>query len=369
MDETANLGLPYIMPAQAQKHVTHNEAIRALDAIVQIGVLDRDLATPPGSPSDGDRYIIAISASGNWSGKDNQIAAWQDNAWNFFLPREGWLVWVGDEDQLVCWDGASWITAGGSVNPTPLVGVNATADATNRLSINSPASLFNHEGGGHQQKINKATSGDTASQLYQAGFSGRAEIGLTGDDDFHVKVSSDGLSWKDAINVDRATGKIGFGVTTPGAAVHSLSTDGKAFLMTGKALDSSDDPLEGALIALSHNAPGNRQFAIADSQSGLGVRFLGLGIDGFNYLTQGREELNIGTTTHGVNVFHNLAVNGPVTSIEYMRPAAYTVATLPTAAASEAGAMIYVSDEVGGSVMAFFDGTNWRRMTDRAVVS
>ena len=55
MDSTPNLDLPYIAAAQAQKHVTHNEAIRALDAIVQLAVLDRDLAAPPASPGDGDR--------------------------------------------------------------------------------------------------------------------------------------------------------------------------------------------------------------------------------------------------------------------------------------------------------------------------
>ena len=53
MDNTPNLGLPYIMAAQAQKHVTHNEAIRSLDAIVQLTVLDRDLSAPPGVPVDG----------------------------------------------------------------------------------------------------------------------------------------------------------------------------------------------------------------------------------------------------------------------------------------------------------------------------
>ncbi len=59
MDQTPNLNLPYILPAQAQKHVTHNEAIRALDALVQLCALDRDLATPPPSPADGDRYIAS----------------------------------------------------------------------------------------------------------------------------------------------------------------------------------------------------------------------------------------------------------------------------------------------------------------------
>ena len=57
-----------------------------------------------------------------------------------------------------------------------------------------------------------------------------------------------------------------------------------------------------------------------------------------------------------------LHVNGPV------RVGSYTVATVPSAASVGAGSMIYVSDEIGGPVMAFSDGTNWRRTTDRAVV-
>jgi hypothetical protein len=45
----------------------------------------------------------------------------------------------------------------------------------------------------------------------------------------------------------------------------------------------------------------------------------------------------------------------------------YTVATVPPA--SPAGMLIYVSDETGGAVPAFSDGSDWRRVTDRAVVS
>jgi hypothetical protein len=58
-DATTHLLLPYILAAQAQKHVTHNEALRILDGLVQLSVLDRDLAAPPASPADGDRYIVA----------------------------------------------------------------------------------------------------------------------------------------------------------------------------------------------------------------------------------------------------------------------------------------------------------------------
>lgn len=214
VDDTQNLKLPYIIAAQAQKHVTHNEALRMLDAIVQLAVLNRDLTTPPASPAEGDRHIVAAGATGAWTGKDDKIAAWQDGAWAFYSPIEGWLAWIGDESLLSVWDGATWTVASsgssGGTNPVPLVGVNATADTTNRLSINSPASLFNHEGSGHQQKINKAAVGDTASQLYQTNFSGRAEIGLTGDDNFHFKVSPDGTTFHESIVIDNDDGRVTF---------------------------------------------------------------------------------------------------------------------------------------------------------------
>ena len=215
MTITPNLHLPYIAAAQAQKHVTHNEALRALDAIIQLSVLDRDLATPPGSPANGDRYIIAASPTGAWSGQAGKIAAFQDGAWAFFTPKEGWIVWVADEGSLVARDGSAWVAAGGgssglTFNPATdgLVGVNATADIMNRLAVSSPASLFNHEGAGHQLKINKAAAGDTASVLFQTNWSGRAEFGLAGNDDWSVKVSPDGTTWHDALIVDRDTGAV-----------------------------------------------------------------------------------------------------------------------------------------------------------------
>jgi len=108
MDATSNLNLPFIMAAQAQKHVTHNEALRALDAIVQLAVLDKDLAAPPGSPADGARYIVGPSPTGAWSGQAGRIAAFQDAAWAFFAPIEGWRAWVADEDDLYVWSGSAW---------------------------------------------------------------------------------------------------------------------------------------------------------------------------------------------------------------------------------------------------------------------
>ena len=214
MNETTNLGLPYIMAAQAQKHVTHNEAIRALDAIVQIAVADRDTAAPPPSPAEGIRYIVATGATGDWTGHDGKVAAFQDGAWLFYAPKEGWLAWISDEDTMVVWDGAAWADAGStSLNPAPLVGVNTTADATNKLAVKSDATLFSHDDvtpgtGDMRQVLNKAAVGNTVSQLYQSNWSGRAETGLTGDDNFHFKVSSDGAVWHEALIADRNDGRI-----------------------------------------------------------------------------------------------------------------------------------------------------------------
>lgn len=209
MDLTPNLALPYIVAAQAQKHVTHNEAIRSLDALVHLVVADKDIAAPPASPVEGRRYIVAAGPTGAWSGHAGHIAAWQDGGWIFYAPVEGFVAWVADEDRLYAFDGGGW-TAAIAGQTLPMLGINATADATNRLAVAGDATLLTHAGGGHQVKLNKSASGATGSILFQTAYSGRAEIGLTGDDDLHVKVSADGTSWRDAMRIDRASGRVEF---------------------------------------------------------------------------------------------------------------------------------------------------------------
>ena len=111
-DATTHLLLPYILAAQAQKHVTHNEALRILDGLVQLSVIDRDLTAPPGSPADGDRYIVASGATSDWAGWDLNIALWTDGAWLRLPTRTGWRTWVEDEAVLLVWTGAAWEVVG-----------------------------------------------------------------------------------------------------------------------------------------------------------------------------------------------------------------------------------------------------------------
>ncbi|MBN2629385.1 MAG: DUF2793 domain-containing protein [Rhodobacteraceae bacterium] len=107
-DITTHLMLPYILASQAQKHVTHNESLRLLDAMVQLSVLDRTRTSPPVSPSDGDRHIVASGATGLWAGWDLNIAFRVDGVWMRLVPRPGWLAWVADEATFAVWSDGVW---------------------------------------------------------------------------------------------------------------------------------------------------------------------------------------------------------------------------------------------------------------------
>lgn len=114
MADTPKLDMPEIAEAQSQKYLTHNEALRILDAIVQGNVVDKDLIVPPGSPSDGDTYIVGSptdSTSDDWENHDDEIAYYQSSAWIFVTPAEGWVVYVQDEDAFYTYVSASdgWV--------------------------------------------------------------------------------------------------------------------------------------------------------------------------------------------------------------------------------------------------------------------
>ena len=206
-DTSTILSLPLILPAQAQKHVTHNEALRLLDIIVQLAVKSRIIATPPAAVA-GDRYIVPIAATGVWAGQTGKIALYEDSVWQFITPLAGWQAWVLNEGALAGFNGTSWATLVDAPLTVGQLGVSATPDATNRLSVSSPATLLNHAGAGHQLKLNKAAGTDTTSLLFQTGFSGRAEMGTMGSDDFGIKVSPNGSSFFTALTVARTDGQV-----------------------------------------------------------------------------------------------------------------------------------------------------------------
>ena len=129
MSASPNLQLPYLDANQNQKSVTHNAALRRLDALVQVGVGSSALQAPPAAPADGQRWIVASGGTGAWAGKDLAIAAWQDGAWSFYPPGAGTLAFDAALGVLLCWTGTAWhAVAGGSGDPLAAAGLPPALD-------------------------------------------------------------------------------------------------------------------------------------------------------------------------------------------------------------------------------------------------
>lgn len=108
MTDTPRLSLPVIEAAQAQKHVTHNEALVLLDALVQLGVESRTLATPPSSPAEGACYIPASGADQDWSGWDGDLACYTGGGWLRIAPVAGCKAWLRDERLTLTYEDGVW---------------------------------------------------------------------------------------------------------------------------------------------------------------------------------------------------------------------------------------------------------------------
>lgn len=140
MTATTKLALELLQNGAANQALA-NTTFAQLNQIVQAGAVDKDLSTPPGSPANESLYIVA---SGNWgsgSDKTGQLAYWLTgaNAWQYIVPREGFLVHVNDEDVYYKHTGSAWeiFTGGGMVSPMTTEGdliVAGAAGAPQRLA-------------------------------------------------------------------------------------------------------------------------------------------------------------------------------------------------------------------------------------------
>ena len=231
MEQTSHLSLPFILPSQAQKHVTHNEALRLLDAIVQLAVKGRNSGSAAQDPAGGDRHIVGANASGDWAGHEHDVALFDGAGWMFLPPAQGWIAFVEDEDDFVTFRDGAWEPLEKGTNPVALLGVNTLADQTNKLAVKSDVVLHSHDDvtpgtGDARHVLNKAGPLSTASVVYQSGWSGRAETGLAGDDNWHLKVSPDGQTWRHALSVDGSAAYVGIGTTNP---VRPLTIDMRSY--------------------------------------------------------------------------------------------------------------------------------------------
>lgn len=210
MSETTRLKLPFIMAVQAQKHVTHNEALLAADALVHLSATTRSLSVPPATPGEGARYLVGAAPSGAFLGHAGQIAAFDGGAWRFHAPEEGWRCWIADEGRLLVYTGGQWLplgTGAGSQAQLAGLGIGTAPDATNRLAVKTDAALFSHDDvtpgtGNLRLTLNKSAGARDAGLVFQTGFSSRALLGTFGSDAFTLRVSVDGAVFSPVLAAD-----------------------------------------------------------------------------------------------------------------------------------------------------------------------
>ncbi|WP_333590983.1 DUF2793 domain-containing protein [Brevundimonas sp.] len=236
-DHSARLGLPYLAAGQMQKHVTLNEALTRLDALTQTAVISRGQAAQPGGPDDGDLYILPVGATGAaWTGQSaGTLMRFEAGGWSVVPTPDGLIVVVLDEPAVVMRLDGGWAPLGqtlGEIQGLSRLGLGATADAANPFSVKLNKALWAARGPGEggdgdlRFTFNKSSASDVLSLLFQSGWSGRAEIGLIGDDDLRLKVSPDGATWVDVLSVDAETGRCAFPLGAARIETTVLTADG-----------------------------------------------------------------------------------------------------------------------------------------------
>jgi hypothetical protein len=219
-DASARLGLPYLAAGQLQKHVTLNEVLTRLDALVQSGAVSRSTARPAGGARRRALYILPASPTGAvWASRaSGELMRFEAGAWSAVPVPDGALIWVADEDIVAVRDGGGWVALGqrlGAVQGLTRLGLNTTADAANPFAAGSTRPCDRDQ---RRRRRRRRPAHD-----FQQGDGGRrrvpavperlwrpAELGLIGDDDLTLKVSADGATWRAALTVDRTTGAASF---------------------------------------------------------------------------------------------------------------------------------------------------------------
>ncbi|WP_299970454.1 DUF2793 domain-containing protein [uncultured Roseobacter sp.] len=212
-DTSSCLSLPFIQPSQAQKHVTHNEALRILDVLTQLGVLTDDQSEPPGVSEEGDRHIVGDAALGVWSGQEGRLALFENGLWQYFEPKSGWRAYVSARETMVVFDGTDWIDLDSAeLQDIEGFGLGMTSQPTAPFAAKLNAALwtalYRADGGDGNliSTFNKERSRDDTGFVFQKDFATRGLLGLFGNDNLRLATSANGVDFQDGLVVDVATG-------------------------------------------------------------------------------------------------------------------------------------------------------------------
>ena len=150
-DMTPRLNLPTIRPGQAQKELSHNEALALLDLLTQSSAVAVGLDTPPPAPKPGQSWIIGPVPTDDWAGKTGQLAGWTEGGWRFAQPFEGMTIWVKEDAVYARFSNGNWtlgqvVATRLVIDGEPVVGARAAAiadpDGGNSIDVEARAAII-----------------------------------------------------------------------------------------------------------------------------------------------------------------------------------------------------------------------------------
>ena len=214
MSNTLRFKMPLLDAAQAQKHVTINEALVRSDILSSRRVESRSLSQPPALPEDGNAYVVGIAAAGEWSGEEGSIALFLNGGWEFLSPWSGARFWVEDEHSEILFTNDEWIEASVAAS-------NGAAATTGKVIE------FDHDLAASTASVTPAVIPDKAIVL---GVTGRVISEITGPASWSLGVSG---------SPDRYGS--GYGLTT-GAFAHGVTGQPQAYFGATDLVITSDGP-------------------------------------------------------------------------------------------------------------------------------
>lgn len=134
---TPRLALPLLVPGQAQKEMFHNEALAALDLVVQASVAAIGINDPPATPALGACWIVGTAPTGAWAGQAGALAGWTAGGWRFVAASEGMAVWDQASGQVARRVGGAWLD--GAVTASRIVVGGVQVVGAQRPAIAGPA--------------------------------------------------------------------------------------------------------------------------------------------------------------------------------------------------------------------------------------
>lgn len=100
--------LPLLQVGQAQKEVTHNEAVAGIDTLLHLAVESLSRSTPPSAPAAGQAWIVAASPADIWAGRAGEIASYGAGGWRYIAPQQGCVAWLRDVQRFAVFTADGW---------------------------------------------------------------------------------------------------------------------------------------------------------------------------------------------------------------------------------------------------------------------